>query len=99
MPLQAPSLSSDGGGNKTGSLRREFSCLPRVGMLVAGPELAGGQADRPLPLAGSKSQACLPLGPTEQGEGVERGLVFRAEETHQRTGKGGGHFRHRERFS
>lgn len=31
------------------------------------PELAGGQADRPLPLVGSKSQACLPLGPTEQG--------------------------------
>lgn len=88
MPLQAPSLSSDGGGDKTRCLRGEFWCLPRVEMLVAGPELAGGQADRPLPLAGSKSQACLPLGPKEQGEGVERGLVFRAEEIHQRTGKG-----------
>ena len=66
--LQAPNLSSDGGGEKTGCLRGEFPCLPRVEMLVAGPELAGGQADRPLPLVGSKSQACLPLGPTEQGE-------------------------------
>lgn len=42
--------------------------MPKAEMLVAGPKLAGGQADRPLPLVGSKSQACLPLGPTEQGE-------------------------------
>ena len=81
-------VSSEGGGDKTRCLRGEFWCLPRVEVLVAGLELAGVQADRPLPLAGSKSQACLPLGPKERGEGGERGLVFRAEEMHPRTGKG-----------
>ena len=86
MPSRPPSLQREEGTSRC--LRGEFWCLPRVEVLVAGLELAGGQADRPLPLAGSKSQACLPLGPKERGEGGERGLVFRAEEIHPRTGKG-----------
>lgn len=86
MPSRPRSLQREEGTSRC--LRGEFWCLPRVEVLVAGLELAGGQADRPLPLAGSKSQACLPLGPKERGEGGERGLVFRAEEIHPRTGKG-----------
>lgn len=50
------------------------------------PELAGGQADRPLPLVGSKSQTCLPLG-TEQGGGKWRpSLQHRGDTSKDREG-------------
>lgn len=44
-----------------------------------------GQADKSLPLVGSKSQACQPLGLTEQGERVSlqhRGNTAKDREGH-----------------
>lgn len=48
-----------------------------------------GTADRPLPLVSSKSQACLPVGPTEQGEGGgwESSLQGRGDTSKDREGE------------
>lgn len=62
----------------------------KVWMLVAGPELAGDKGTGHfLWLVPSPRLACS-LGAHRAGGGQKECPVFRAEETHQRTGKGEG---------